>query len=181
MLKVLLQDRFSKNSRLKGEAYFREGRVGEIDLAATSLYSEVKGGELYSVNFDWTDSASKIEVSCTCLHFADGNWCKHLWATVLAVEKANLVPGVMKRSGTSFLHTSQETEYLDWESNKEDRRLPNRGAYQPPSASTLHPWRYQLDRIRETSDVQVALLDELSETVSHPLSEILVRIRASRT
>ncbi len=98
-------DEFQAAARTRGASYFKEGRVRLTSLDETTSRARVKGsGEAYEVEIDWSDDA--LVADCTCPRFADGFLCKHVWATLLAVE-AKGVSGTAARNGTPSLPARQ--------------------------------------------------------------------------
>jgi hypothetical protein len=73
---------FQSKVRMRGRAYHDEGRVTLMDHApGQPLCAEVRGSELYTVTI--TDDGTASNATCTCPHFAEGAYCKHIWATLL--------------------------------------------------------------------------------------------------
>jgi superfamily II DNA or RNA helicase len=76
----------------------------------------------YRVELDWSDiSGGVISGRCTCPRFADGFLCKHLWATLLELDKkghSSLVPGSRRieivdfEDGDDFEHDADD-DYRD--------------------------------------------------------------------
>jgi superfamily II DNA or RNA helicase len=146
VLKNKLTHHFSQNSRFSGELYHQNGQVADLNVTQISLSSVVRGERPYSVIFDWKNSDGKVEVSCTCPFFGTGNWCKHVWATILASEEADLIPYTLNDPNVSFLHMGLH------KTHPEGNRSANHPADLRPistraAAPRLHPWRFQLDRI----------------------------------
>jgi len=76
---------FQSDVRMRGRAYQLEGRVhlrtpvnGEVARA------EVRGQSPYTVEI--YDDGESATARCDCPHFAKGRYCKHIWATLLALE-----------------------------------------------------------------------------------------------
>ena len=64
----------------RGEDYVRYVRgLRTTDFKA---YASIQAKNVYQVELDW--SGPLPDGSCTCPHYADGNFCKHLVATGLA-------------------------------------------------------------------------------------------------
>ncbi|MEZ5332550.1 MAG: SWIM zinc finger family protein [Thermoanaerobaculia bacterium] len=81
---------FDRADRDRGTEYFEEGRV-ELELDGSRARASVKGNEResYRVGADWTQVGERIlHGFCECRRFADGRPCKHLWATLLALDAA---------------------------------------------------------------------------------------------
>ena len=103
---------FDSAMRSRGAAYYY-GRCVEITnrrrFGVTAL---VSGGspEPYEVDLDWTrvvDGA--VDAYCSCPRYAEGNLCKHVWATILAADAQGLSPHIIKGPNLVVFH-EQETE-----------------------------------------------------------------------
>ncbi|MGH9903971.1 MAG: SWIM zinc finger family protein [Pyrinomonadaceae bacterium] len=66
----------------RGEAYFNEGRVGNLAEDDGTLTATVEGQRDYRVSLH--SGKSKIEYSCDCPVGLDREFCKHLVAATLA-------------------------------------------------------------------------------------------------
>src|SRR6185436_13542346 len=64
----------------RGEDYVQY--VRGLRTTEFKAYASIQAKNVYSVELDW--SGPLPDGSCTCRHFADGNFCKHLVATGLA-------------------------------------------------------------------------------------------------
>jgi superfamily II DNA or RNA helicase len=74
----------------RGAEYFRSGRV-HIDAASeSSVTATVRGSTRYQVELQ--GAGRKLHASCTCPFF-DVDFCKHIWAVILTVEKQQLLEG----------------------------------------------------------------------------------------
>ncbi len=65
----------------RGEDYVRY--VHGLRVTATAAHASIQARNVYQVELDW--SGADLAGTCTCPHWADGNFCKHLVATGLAV------------------------------------------------------------------------------------------------
>jgi superfamily II DNA or RNA helicase len=73
--------------RRRGREYFRLGRVLELVPTSTGAVSLVEGSRTYRVAIDGQAARNGcLHVSCDCPRFEDGRPCKHVWATVLAMD-----------------------------------------------------------------------------------------------
>ncbi len=64
----------------RGEEYVRY--VRGLRITEFKAYASIQAKNVYQVELDW--SGPLPDGSCTCPHYADGNFCKHLVATGLA-------------------------------------------------------------------------------------------------
>lgn len=98
IIKDRVSSEFSHNSRLKGTRYFHQGKIVPAIVDAQFFAGIVLGSQEYLVSIELIledDRSCLVYVSCTCPHFKDGNYCKHLWSALLYCEAraSFLVPG----------------------------------------------------------------------------------------
>lgn len=81
---------FDPADRRRGEEYFLEGRVVDLELEDEVVHGLVEGSrrQPYKVTVDLPGLAEggRFQGSCDCPRFADGYPCKHLWATLFALD-----------------------------------------------------------------------------------------------
>jgi superfamily II DNA or RNA helicase len=84
----------------RGADYFSRGRVSIVHGSKRRIVATVRGSwrKRYEVEIYWLARTEglRLYVRCTCPHFDDGNFCKHIWATLLEMDKADLgseIPG----------------------------------------------------------------------------------------
>ena len=90
---------FPRVALMRGREYFRAGYVSDVSQMGEAFSLTVQGrGELYNVWVDYSQAgvAGSIEARCTCPFYATGALCKHLWASIIKLERAGVsekVPG----------------------------------------------------------------------------------------
>ncbi len=82
---------FGDSVRARGQSYFAKGRVRIISVKPNEVVvAKVRGTESYKVKMRMR--AGRLHASCSCPYFEpNGIPCKHLWATILAVDSQNLI------------------------------------------------------------------------------------------
>jgi superfamily II DNA or RNA helicase len=78
-----LSSDFSKAVRSRGADYFQEGRVKITSGSGREVHARVRGSRNYRVDLEI--EGNELVVHCDCPAF-EREPCKHLWATILAVE-----------------------------------------------------------------------------------------------
>lgn len=133
----------------RGRQYFQSGSVSDPTMMGDAFSLTVIGqGERYSIWIDFSQAASagSMEVKCSCPYFDSSGVCKHLWASIIKLERSGLSPKV---GGSGVLRLLRE-----------GGRPANRGAgtskptfgpapttqYEPTSA-----WIERLDQIQGKS------------------------------
>lgn len=76
----------------RGADYFSRRRVSIVHKSEGRVVATVRGSRRrrYEVEIYWLPRLDgvKLCVRCTCPHFDEGNFCKHIWATLLEMDKA---------------------------------------------------------------------------------------------
>lgn len=82
---------FSSNVRLRGREYYTRGQVTLVPPESGELIrANVQGSRSYTVTVSGEGSNSTC--TCTCAFFLAGEYCKHIWATILQVHFHGSVP-----------------------------------------------------------------------------------------
>ena len=91
---------FDGRVRMRGRAYCNQGRVEPQQPKDGELFRASVQGQAdrpYYVVFKGENELD--EVSCTCVRFAEGHYCRHIWAALLYMqqldEPAGAVPGAL--------------------------------------------------------------------------------------
>src|SRR5215475_13733084 len=85
-----LSSDFSRAVRSRGVDYFQEGRIKITTGSDWEVYAKIRGSRIYRV--DLAVEGSALIVHCDCQAFETAP-CKHLWATILAVEGKGYLRG----------------------------------------------------------------------------------------
>src|SRR5829696_10212068 len=91
-LKSRFAPEFNPKIRDRGFAYFRGGAVKILEHSDSYVLARVEGTLDYFVEL--TLALNSLDVACTCPYFADGQDCKHIWATMLAADSKNYLSEV---------------------------------------------------------------------------------------
>ncbi|MBP6218240.1 MAG: DEAD/DEAH box helicase [Oligoflexales bacterium] len=88
-LSAHFQSFFEKSIRERGFIYAERGYVKILKAQAGGVKATVKGTSRYTVtlNPEKERQTIKIYAVCSCPHFDEGNFCKHLWATLLVLDQ----------------------------------------------------------------------------------------------
>lgn len=93
-LAELLEKQFRPDLRFRGDGYFADDRVAIRRVTADRVYAAVRDGVDYQTQIDRADG--KFSKHCSCEQFAKLNVCKHVWATIRAVDAAKLLTAAVK-------------------------------------------------------------------------------------
>jgi SNF2 family DNA or RNA helicase len=90
---------FPRPVLVRGRQYFQSDNVSDPTLMGEAFSLVVVGkGERYTVWIDFSKagSAGTIEAKCTCPYYDTAGLCKHVWASIIKLERSGLsakVPG----------------------------------------------------------------------------------------
>ncbi len=162
---------FDAAERRHGQQYAAADFVNPVQVDEDGLYAEVNSwGNRYLVSVDWSSQDDGIlRVCCECRHFDQGNFCKHIWATLVKIDQLSILqpepspPLVLQRldfdededdeeeddeeEDNDLIRLLQDTEYdgedlWDDDVQCEDALPGNRGGYDlPPLRIPLGPGR----------------------------------------
>ncbi|MES1211807.1 MAG: SWIM zinc finger family protein, partial [Acidobacteriota bacterium] len=123
--------------RNRGLHYFRGRRVSLLSCGPWEARAVVTGTNRYEVAL--TREGKRVRVSCSCPFFADRDTpCKHIWATVLAVDTKSGLRGDGRLPSALITTNAPGPEARARSGNKRPRR-PRRGgaAAQAPADPAL--------------------------------------------
>ncbi|MEJ7609085.1 MAG: SWIM zinc finger family protein [Bryobacteraceae bacterium] len=92
LLSKSLSPDVSQTVQHRGRSYFHGGRVRIEKGSDTEVQAQVRGSSFYRVLLKVSDDG--VDLTCTC-PFAEGELCKHIWATVLAAENRGYLSSVV--------------------------------------------------------------------------------------
>jgi superfamily II DNA or RNA helicase len=152
-----LSSDFTKAVRSRGADYFQEGRVKITNGSAWEVNARVRGGRTYRVNLEI--DGNELAVHCDCPAF-EREPCKHLWATILAVEGKGYLRGdgakgplLMVPSfnddgiydyGAGDFHDDDDDEWPDDDYDQSPRNVVNMFGGGARSKEKLPSWKEQL-------------------------------------
>src|SRR5215207_791055 len=109
-LKSRFASQFNPRIRDRGLAYFRAGAVKILEHSDFYVLAQVEGNLDYSVQLSLT--LNSLDVACTCPYFADGEDCKHIWATMLAADSKNYLSEVNLHGPLKLVYDDEAVEAL---------------------------------------------------------------------
>ncbi|MBI3862911.1 MAG: DEAD/DEAH box helicase [Planctomycetia bacterium] len=160
-LAQVLEGQFRGDIRFRGAAYLKAERVSITRVTPEHVFAVVSDGVDYQTQL--TREGSELRLHCTCSQ-ADrpSGACKHLWATILAVDAGGLIagsirPGHVPPFAAELPGAPSSDDY--WEQDS------HRDVYTPPSTSrqallstVLAPlatgWKSQLQKLSEDMHVE---------------------------
>lgn len=96
---------FEIGVRTRGRAYFHQGRVSLKRVGPMEIRATVRGsfGSRYQITLTWIAADPEIRVVCTCPYYTGGMLCKHVWATLLAVDSTGWPPASAPATQGTFV------------------------------------------------------------------------------
>lgn len=82
------KDLFREHILERGRNYFYEGAVTEIQQTKNGYMAIVEGGDEYEVEIEIKEKQI-YDMYCSCPYAEDGNYCKHMAATLYKIEEMN--------------------------------------------------------------------------------------------
>jgi superfamily II DNA or RNA helicase len=104
---------FEPRTRSRGYAYFYGDCVDIVESTEDGVCALVEGSRAdpYQVAIDWSrEDAFEVRAWCTCPHYEDGFLCKHIWATMLAVDQAGLARRLSEHGSYFVLHQDERDD-----------------------------------------------------------------------
>src|SRR6185369_10518466 len=109
-LKSRFAPQFNPKIRDRGFAYYRGGAVKILEHSDSHVRAQVRGTLDYFVELSLTSNS--LDVACTCPYFADGEDCKHIWATMLAADNKNYLSKIDLRGKLNLVYDDETAESL---------------------------------------------------------------------
>lgn len=139
---------FPRRARALGHDYFRSGRVSAPTKVDQTLTLQVLGsGPSYNVIIDFSKTAETkaIDVKCDCPYYDGGGLCKHLWASVLQVDKAGMASEIPGTGQLRVVHQKPRPR------GQQAQQQQTRPAGVPSGIPIISSWRARLDKIQTLS------------------------------
>ncbi|WP_437206011.1 SNF2-related protein [Planctomicrobium sp. SH664] len=95
-LTQLLESKFRGDIRFRGQAYLEAERVSIARVTADDLHALVRDGVEYQTHLSRQEGELRMFCSCVGDTQSRDPACKHLWATILAVDAGSYLTGVAK-------------------------------------------------------------------------------------
>ncbi len=83
---------FSSDVRQRGRECFERGNV-ELQTPHAGELARAKVTDTQTCTVVLTDAEDKAAITCTCPHFDEGHYCKHIWGTLLALDRQRMGEG----------------------------------------------------------------------------------------
>jgi len=153
-LAQLFESKFRGDIRFRGQAYLQAERVAIIRVSEDDVFGVVRDGVEYATQLSRQNN--ELRMFCSCV--GDGQTrdpaCKHLWATLLAVDAQHLVTGAPKPGHIPPFFVEVRPSLFDDPADDEDGEgdvyIPPIGRGSAPAATAVAaPARPAAPKMRE--------------------------------
>ncbi|MEX1094427.1 MAG: SNF2-related protein [Planctomycetales bacterium] len=178
-LAEVLEDRFRGDIRFRGAAYLQAERVAVTRVTAEDVHAVVRDGVEFQTQLRREDD--RLQMFCTCARGGrPESACKHVWATILAVDAGNYLTGTPTGGRIPPFAAEPEPPPFgsDWDDDEFDDDFLQSGetrraalARRAPVRPQLRPWEARLQELHEAMRVP-----EAGAPASGPEREIFYEI-----
>ncbi len=116
MIPVVLSKLFVHPLRVRGDAYWAEGRVKILHASNEHVVALAQGSERYGLRI--VASPRRISLQCDCPFAVDQGACKHLWALLRALDVDSRLSRLLATAGASVkveLHANDGDDLDDFD------------------------------------------------------------------
>ena len=168
-LSKLMEEKFRGDIRFRGAAYLQAERVAITRVTPDHVYGSVRDGVEFHTQLSRQNGDLRMFCSCVGEGQTREPACKHLWATILAVDEGSLLAGAAIRGHLPAFAAAPEapslTESINWDDDLEDDLPTSRTVRTRPRKPTVQPkardWELQLNQLR--NDINVRGDEEAAE------------------
>ena len=158
-LSELLEDKFRGDIRFRGDAYLKAERVSVTRVTVDHIFAVVRDGVDYQTQLTRDDGLLKMYCNCASGGQTEAV-CKHLWATILAVDEGGYLSSSLKLSHVPpFIMepSSFSADDDDWKDDSGDFLRTSRSSRLKSEVvnlkSQLRPWEVPLHDLRQTMNM----------------------------
>src|SRR4029077_13413657 len=132
-LAQVLEGQFRGDIRFRGAAYLKAERVSITRVTPDNVFAVVQDGVDYQTQL--SREGDELRMHCACSNSDRGTVvCKHLWATILAVDAGGLISGFVRPGHIPPFASDQTSAPVSddyWEQDS------HRDVYTPPAPQRL--------------------------------------------
>ncbi|MCA8996567.1 MAG: DEAD/DEAH box helicase [Planctomycetaceae bacterium] len=137
-LTQLLESKFRGDIRFRGQAYLQAERVSIARVTPDDLHAVVRDGVEYHTHLNRQNGELRMFCSCVGDNQSRDPSCKHLWATILAVDAGSYLSGIAKAGSIPEFVAETSYEPIDFSSWDEDD-FEEGNAFHPAEAVASKP------------------------------------------
>ncbi|MEZ6052859.1 MAG: SNF2-related protein [Planctomycetaceae bacterium] len=155
----LLESQFRGDIRFRGAAYLEAERVEVVRVTPDELYGVVRDGTEYETHLSRQNNTLNMYCSCVSESTSRNISCKHLWATVLAVDAGDYLSAPPREGSIPpFVADDVISTLTSFSFDDDEDDLLSGEIYQPKSTAVrtvkkaprkLREWEQQLVELRQ--------------------------------
>ncbi|MCA9074613.1 MAG: DEAD/DEAH box helicase family protein, partial [Planctomycetaceae bacterium] len=155
----LLESQFRGDIRFRGAAYLEAERVEIVRATPEDLHGIVRDGTEFETHLSRQNDTLNMYCSCASESTSRNISCKHLWATVLAVDAGDYLSAPPREGKIPpFVADDTFASLMDFSLDDAEEDLLSGEIYQPKSTTTRAPkaaprklkeWEQQLVELRQ--------------------------------
>lgn len=186
-LAKVFEGRFRGDIRFRGQVFIKDEKVTLTRVTADQVFGQVMDADVeFNTHLQRIDG--DLNLHCSCAKEGRPYFpCKHVWATILAVDTAGLVPGNVKSSNIPPFIVEAPFDPLAAQDLWEDD--PMRDVYLPPPVPRLSretvliqpqlkPWESQLRKVTESAHQNVAAAPAKEREIFYEIDPVASADRA---
>jgi len=168
-LAQVLEGQFRGDIRFRGAAYLKAERVAITRVTPENIFAVVQDGVDYQTQL--TREGNELRMHCACVQGErPAAACKHLWATILAVDAGGLIsgsvrPGHIPPFAAELGGAPPPDDYWEQDAHR-DVYTPPGGPRVARTAVLLAPlvtgWKSQLQKLSEEMHVEATTVSAVS-------------------
>lgn len=136
-LKSQLRRHFTLLSIVRGQEYYADDLVQAVRVSESQASAFVRGSKEYRVVLEW-GRTGRIGALCSCAHFAEGHFCKHLWAFIMELDSRRDVSLPFPRGRAFELERIEHQDKFLLADDLRDSANNWRNMFKPESKSVSH-------------------------------------------
>ena len=154
-LAAQLESKFRGDIRHRGFAYLKAERVAITRVTADEVFASVRDGTDFQTHLSREDGQLRMFCNCASEKQADVT-CKHLWATVLAVDESHILTAAPKPGYFPPFISERSVDLFEdvWDEDGPDDdhampRLRSQTEVTTPAVPALPAWQAALKKLKE--------------------------------
>lgn len=104
-----LQEQFSVEVRDEGIALFKSKKVAPLSESHKHATFELQVDSPEQTSLEYLEDMNDFSMQCTCSKYENGEYCEHLWASVLAADQKKLFPEIARPEVVTLTSPSEST------------------------------------------------------------------------
>ena len=111
---TIYDDIFKSQIRCKGREYYFKNKVSDLTYNDNKIAANVQGTSKYKVIIEYKNN-NKLNATCTCPYYKEGNYCKHIYAVIYkdkGLNNENILTEELKYNNKTLIEFKNNIEEL---------------------------------------------------------------------